>query len=178
MEGRFISKDPAGDVDGPNLYIYVLNNPIMYFDSFGLSACPCDCETQKKCSGTARVLKGNDKLFGKSGAFGVAVTSGSAAVIPSQWGTNKAGLRPYLSKVCGSCGERRIFTGITDVIGGKVPKNPCKASNVRDALECLNPGALIIEVPGGSDLGTTNINIVIPKAMSCPTGTGEVPCKK
>lgn len=34
--GRFIQHDPSLYVDGPNDYVYVKNNPIMLFDSFGL----------------------------------------------------------------------------------------------------------------------------------------------
>lgn len=33
--GRWISADPAGDVDGPNLYAFVGNNPIFYVDDTG-----------------------------------------------------------------------------------------------------------------------------------------------
>jgi RHS repeat-associated protein len=36
--GRWISPDPAGFVDGLNLYAYVHNNPLRYSDSFGLFA--------------------------------------------------------------------------------------------------------------------------------------------
>jgi RHS repeat-associated protein len=36
MEGRFISKDPAGNVDGPNQYSYVQNNPINMVDPTGM----------------------------------------------------------------------------------------------------------------------------------------------
>lgn len=36
--GRWISPDPAGDLDGPNLYLFVHNNPISYVDYFGLAA--------------------------------------------------------------------------------------------------------------------------------------------
>ncbi|MCF8069327.1 MAG: DUF6531 domain-containing protein [Desulfobacterales bacterium] len=38
MLGRFMQKDPAGYVDGLNLYAYVLNNPLMYTDPMGLMA--------------------------------------------------------------------------------------------------------------------------------------------
>jgi hypothetical protein len=34
--GRWISQDPAGYVDGPNRYLYVLNNPAGHFDPSGL----------------------------------------------------------------------------------------------------------------------------------------------
>ena len=35
---QFISEDPAGFIDGPNLYAYVGGNPIYYVDPTGLSA--------------------------------------------------------------------------------------------------------------------------------------------
>ncbi|MDY6829047.1 MAG: RHS repeat-associated core domain-containing protein, partial [Pseudomonadota bacterium] len=38
--GRFISEDPAGFVDGPNLYAYVGGNPIMLVDPTGKTGLP------------------------------------------------------------------------------------------------------------------------------------------
>jgi RHS repeat-associated protein len=35
--GRYISRDPAGYADGPNLYLYVLNNPVRGVDPQGLT---------------------------------------------------------------------------------------------------------------------------------------------
>lgn len=35
---RWISPDPAGDLDGPNLYVYCRNNPLTYVDYFGLAS--------------------------------------------------------------------------------------------------------------------------------------------
>jgi RHS repeat-associated protein len=34
--GRWLSRDPAGAVDGPNLYRYALSNPVNYYDPLGL----------------------------------------------------------------------------------------------------------------------------------------------
>ncbi|CDR34447.1 RHS repeat-associated core domain-containing protein [Criblamydia sequanensis] len=34
-EGRWITKDPLGDYDGPNLYAYVKNQPLTIFDAYG-----------------------------------------------------------------------------------------------------------------------------------------------
>ncbi len=34
--GRWISPDPIGTIDGPNLYTFAHNNPMKYIDSFGL----------------------------------------------------------------------------------------------------------------------------------------------
>jgi RHS repeat-associated protein len=53
--GRWISPDPAGILDGPNLYAYAHNNPMKYVDYFGLSSdmnssqiCQCGyCERQE-----------------------------------------------------------------------------------------------------------------------------------
>ena len=36
LHGRFLSQDPAGPVDGPNLYAFVNNNPMNYVDPMGL----------------------------------------------------------------------------------------------------------------------------------------------
>ena len=36
--GRWITPDPAGVVDGPNLYAYVHNNPLSMTDYFGLAS--------------------------------------------------------------------------------------------------------------------------------------------
>ena len=35
---RWISPDPLGAIDGPNLYAYVRNNPLKYVDYFGLNS--------------------------------------------------------------------------------------------------------------------------------------------
>lgn len=35
--GRWLSRDPLGMVDGPNVYVYALSNPVSYKDSLGLS---------------------------------------------------------------------------------------------------------------------------------------------
>jgi len=36
--GRFMQRDPAGYVDGVNLYAYVKNRPLVYLDPWGLTA--------------------------------------------------------------------------------------------------------------------------------------------
>ncbi|WP_042282548.1 RHS repeat-associated core domain-containing protein [Candidatus Protochlamydia sp. R18] len=37
ITGRWISQDPAGFIDGPNLYSYLHNNPLNHLDRFGLA---------------------------------------------------------------------------------------------------------------------------------------------
>jgi RHS repeat-associated protein len=48
--GRFITPDPVGPVDGPNLYTYVGNNPVNYVDPLGL------------CWGKATIYAGGDGI--------------------------------------------------------------------------------------------------------------------
>jgi len=52
MEGRFVSKDPSGFVDGPNLYSYTENNPINRTDPTGLSH---RSGQWKSCGGGCRI---------------------------------------------------------------------------------------------------------------------------
>jgi uncharacterized protein RhaS with RHS repeats len=47
--GRWITEDPAGRVDGPNLYTYVVNDPIRLVDPFGDKAACCECSYTVKC---------------------------------------------------------------------------------------------------------------------------------
>ena len=61
-EGRWITRDPAGYVDGMSLYQYVQGNPLMYFDPFGL--------------GRVRTLL---KTLGFAGGYGGAKAINSAA---------------------------------------------------------------------------------------------------
>jgi RHS repeat-associated protein len=51
--GRFISRDPEGMVDGPNLYAFVNNNPINFTDPLGLAVTMTEAEYQKlRCEGS------------------------------------------------------------------------------------------------------------------------------
>lgn len=42
MLGRFITRDPAGYVDGMSLYLYSRGNPLTWFDPWGLGASDCN----------------------------------------------------------------------------------------------------------------------------------------
>ena len=45
--GRFITRDPAGFIDGANLYTYVKNNPVNLVDPYGLASWPLNKAVEK-----------------------------------------------------------------------------------------------------------------------------------
>jgi RHS repeat-associated protein len=168
---RFTSEDPleigGGDV---NLYVYVANNPLSFIDPLGLDK-QSKRDDRNTCVGRARVLKGNPRKVGRQGGFpGVLVAAGSAAIIPDQFGMPKSQLAPHLAQISGVVGGGvASFGGVTDVIGGD---SPIRGMPVRDALQALNPGILIIElITAKRDLGVTDIVLSLPSGIACPTGT-------
>ena len=59
--GRFLQTDPLGYFDGPNLYTYVTNNPVNWFDPYGLTkTCPLP---KDKVEVGSRIL--NSWIWGK-----------------------------------------------------------------------------------------------------------------
>jgi hypothetical protein len=124
----------------------------------------------RTCVGWARVLRGNPNHIGLPGAFpGIKVAAYSAAVIPAQWG-GKALLARHLQSINGDF-VGGCFRGVTEVIGGK---SPLPGVAVRDALQFLYPGSLILELPSApQDLGVLYVEISVPSDTSCPSGTME-----
>jgi RHS repeat-associated protein len=133
------------------------------------------------CSGSARLLQGNAATIGKPGGFSgpsvgnIPVTANGAAIIPKQWG-GKAAVRPFLNQISGVFpGVNYSFQGVVDIIGGAPPRGFPPDSNVQADLMQLNPGKLILELPGAPrDFGTTAVTITAPGAVGCPAGTVEV----
>lgn len=136
-----------------------------------------------KCSGTARVLKGNSAQIGLPGGWDgpnlkphILVTKNGAAIIPSQWSvTNKATFRPYLNLIKGAFPNANAsFAGVSEIIGG-APDPNFPHLPVQQGLMADYPGDLIIELPGGNDLDETAVTITAPAAVGCPVGTSQVP---
>jgi RHS repeat-associated protein len=182
--GRFVTKDPIGfDGGDVNLYNYVSGNPVNWIDPWGL----------RKCSGTARVIRGNSKLIGKLGAFNgfpsnpdlYGVTSDSAAIIPSQFGKTKSELRPYIECISGVIEGNVTFNRVRDIMDdAKTRARLGYGNNVnkfqdwlieREAKTNYGKAPFIIELPGiNSDMGFKNIELTIPDGFACPSGTTEV----
>jgi hypothetical protein len=118
-----------------------------------------------------RGLSGNAKLAGKEGGIpGQTVQLATAAVIPQQFGVKTgAALAQYAPYIYGAIGKN-LFAGVTDVIGGV---SPIPGVNVRTALQALNPGQLILEIPGEKDQGAkARVTIFVPEGLGgCPVGT-------
>lgn len=45
--GRWLSEDPLGGADGPNLFAYVRNRPVQLTDPLGLCSCGDECQSGK-----------------------------------------------------------------------------------------------------------------------------------
>jgi RHS repeat-associated protein len=99
--GRWISPDPIGSIDGPNLYRFCRNNPLKFVDYFGLAAemngdefddyfygeyePHCYCERHRECKrggdigssfGGVMDLLSNPRFQGSMQAFGGLVEAG------------------------------------------------------------------------------------------------------
>lgn len=57
---RWTSGDPAGLVDGPNMYHYVKEDPINAFDSLGLQLLSCRRRPKPKCHVAGRYAECDD----------------------------------------------------------------------------------------------------------------------
>ena len=69
--GRFLTTDPLGLSEGPNLYRFVSNNPLIFYDLYGLA----DVDPMTSCSNT--YIHGNMNAFINAQAAFSVLTSGS-----------------------------------------------------------------------------------------------------
>jgi hypothetical protein len=119
-----------------------------------------------------RILQGNSNRFGQPGGFSgnkvIPVTSGSAAIILSEFGMTKSQLRPFLEQISGTVNGQPLFNGVTDIIDNSV--SPVPGMTTQQALQSLNPRSIILEVPGlPQDRGTQPVVISAPSGVNCPT---------
>ncbi len=132
------------------------------------------------CSGSSYVLAGNPANVGHMGFPGVIVTNGSAAVIPRQFTGQFTG-GPFMraigastfGTVTGPNGATESFNTLTQAVGNAALGTALQA---QDAIMARDPGALVIEIVGGTNTWKgADVNITMPAlGEGCPTGTSFV----
>jgi len=136
---------------------------------------------QVRCIGPAHIIRGNPNHVGREGAFpGTRITRASAVIIPQQFGTDTAGIRPYIEQISGTvtyflpASEGRPakirqfkFTSVADVIG---------PPSVRREIMMITPPQFGIELPGlpHNFRGEGNVELLVSAALGCPSGTRQM----
>ncbi len=138
---------------------------------------PTAAEANKKClcEGKARILEGVPNHIGKKGGFSgdsvgdVLIGPNSAAVDSGQWG-GKGTIRPFLNDIEIRTKEGEVLaTSVAEVIGNEfVPEG---YNDIREYLKAKFPDTLLIELPGGTDMGVIDIQACVPAGLACPDGT-------
>ena len=131
------------------------------------------------CTGTAYVMAGNPANVGHQGFPGVTVTPGSAAVIPYQFTGAQTGgpdMRfigaTAFGTVTSSNGRiTESFNGLTQAVGASFGS----AAQVQAMIMARDPGALVLELVNGRDLGpNASVIINVPTTKyGCPAGTHQ-----
>jgi hypothetical protein len=140
----------------------------------GSNAAPAQLDNLKTCPPVdARVLTGNHRFIGRNtGAFGkgVTISSGSAAIIPSEFGMTRRELTPYVGQISGTVDGKPLFSGVSDKVDNKVvPAGGLPGMTTGQVFEYLNPGSIILEVqnpPPGPDHRTALFRV--PQQVNCP----------
>ena len=175
---RWLNRDPIGQAGGVNLYAYAEEDPIGGTDPSGFCV----------CQGKARVLQGNSNLVGQPGGFDTSppnpdlydVTSSSAAVIPSQFGMTKPGMRQYINQISGTLSNGASFNDVRDVVDDKETRddNGWTVAQFqqyvidREQANADGQDLLILELPGISkDAGIQDVTLNLPNNFTCPHGT-------
>jgi uncharacterized protein RhaS with RHS repeats len=129
--GQFLSRDPAGLVDGPNLYTYVLQNPWTAFDplglnvTFGISSWFFDWVVPDPVGGYQDAQRQADIAFDPevsgmeraSGAL-IGVGLGMSVVldcIPGAGNVKRAGVKMVIREVAEETGEHVLERGAKEV---------------------------------------------------------------
>lgn len=145
-EGRWMTPDPLGFAEGPNLYAYVLNNPLTHFDSYGLYGQPTNREV------TREALNYLQRAAQSTYNFAVAVFRD---------------FRPFLQipgKAIEMIGRHLLpIPGIRDVvmgIGRLLSFRPFGGCYQCKEYDCMNIAIGDVDVPG--------MTKVVTNGMNCP----------
>lgn len=161
--GTFISRDPAGFVDGPNVYGYVRQNPWTKFDPYGLyetgGGDPFDRNTPRWTSTTGRdgkpvvkVIHGGDALR-------------SDAAVESFNAKQSGNWEPVLARAKHMAELDNKMPGIAalshrDVVAGVNPEYNAKLNSWADTMAAISPADMVnpnrIQPNGGAKAGKGN----------------------
>lgn len=129
---RWLSEDPGGMLDGPNLYAYVRNQPTKLIDPSGLCSCNDECQ-----SGKWKL----HSLTAEGGSFGLTFLGGVGVLTCTG--------RPWVMKrVKVFCANMGIYMGagvsLTVQIRGADLQGPC---NKKDITEYRTTGRIVAVGP-------------------------------
>jgi RHS repeat-associated protein len=166
--GRFISEEPAGFIDGPNLYAYVGGNPVRYLDPSGRAAI-----------GLAGGIDVNFNLFGipidATGSVSVVMDdSGDLQV----YGTPEAGFttsqKPdtngFLRAIVAPAQNVKVSS-----FGGVAPSFSGTLGRVSGSVTFTGDGNIYelgVAYPGGGLSGSVTVGIGVPLTSALHHGGG------
>jgi RHS repeat-associated protein len=123
--GRWLSRDPIGEMGGVNLYGYVNNSPIAYRDPSGL---------------TARGALIGGAIGGFIGGLGGLILGGLGGTALEPGGGTIGG--GYLGEVYGAAGGTALGAWLGDLLTGRTPPNPQILHTEQGPRECPVPPAV------------------------------------
>ncbi len=112
--GRFLTPDPLGLSEGPNLYQFLQNNPLMDFDEYGLMASGMHPMHAMQCRAMALNTLNNPRTQGSLQAF----TGATEVVAGAVMTLNSAGALTPVGFAIGAHGLDQFFTGLRTAFTG------------------------------------------------------------
>ncbi len=156
--GRWITRDPAGYIDGMSLYMYVSGNPLLYYDPFGLKISYTIIETERDNKDVFVVHSYDDGLFGlgimAKGFLGTSVHERNGDPATDSHIRSVLKFEHTLS-IAASVVEDSVDTGVAaGEIAVRTAAEPVDTvlsvrDIIRDPKDPLNYAGLLPIVPGG-----------------------------
>ncbi|MES2735661.1 MAG: RHS repeat-associated core domain-containing protein [Verrucomicrobiota bacterium] len=165
--GVWLSRDPAGFVDGPNLYAYVKQNPWTSFDPDGLRACGGPMPARKTPPSSA------EQIF--MGAYGavLSIPSGPALLtaMPQRTVSAIATQAKADYKDGGGVGVFNRYNPIANIVGGVVGFDPVNGSplGLQERSQSVTGG--LLGLYGTTQAGVALTNKVAGALVKAPPPT-------
>jgi RHS repeat-associated protein len=152
--GRWVSRDPIGELGGVSLYAYVINSPIRSTDTFGLFKACVDWDARDKC--VAEAAADRDET--------IAIAEGALAQA-------LADLDALTAACIADCARHGPLTRILCEHACEVGRAPQRAG-VRALAASVIAGAHVVYATAvlACEAGAT---CIVPDDRDCPPGTSE-----